>query len=359
VTGVQTCALPISGELLLSRALKEARERVLAEARAHPEWDGMGAVATALRVEDDGRAVALAHVGDTRAYLVSGAGVRQLSTDHLGPPPEPGRKRPVARDLGRAEMPEPWVETARVKVGPGDLLILCSDGLHDVLSGEELATELGRLRREGKDADGIATRLVAMVLGRGAPDNVTVVAVRIGDYQRGASPRRAWGLVLGLALVLILGLALLTWLLVPHPRARRAELPEQVAPGERVAFWPEAPVSITAVTRTDVDGASALVYGAKLRGVDWTAIVRRGVLTLDTVDLELEGPLVIDLRENGTLVLADSDLHAATVELRGDATSRVDVHAVRIYTDAPLTLPPGLQLDPAQVTVLPAADAPR
>lgn len=355
VIGAVPADVGLAGETVLARALKESRQRVLAEARAHPEWEGMGAVVTAVRVDDDGRNVCIAHVGDTRAYLVSGAGVRQITTDHLGPPPEPGRKRPVARDLGRVEMPEPWVETSRVRVNAGDVLILCSDGLHDLLHGEELATELGRLRRENKDADAIATRLVAMALGRGAPDNVTVVAVRVGSYTRGA-PRRAWGLILGLILALVVGLASLTWLLMPQARQHVAELPDKLLPGDRVSFWPEAPVTITAGTTTRIDGASALIYGARLRGVDWTAVVQRGVLTMDAVDLTLEGPLVIDLRQNGSLVIANSTLRVATLEIRGDTSSRLDPHNLHIYTDNPILLPPGMKLDPAHVDVRPSED---
>lgn len=343
----------VAGETLLARALRDARTRILAEAKAHPEWAGMGAVATAIRLDDDGRTVAVAHVGDTRAWLVGAGGVRQLTTDHVGAA-EGGQKPRVARDLGRAEMAEPWVETHRVRVSAGDLVVLATDGLHDVLPVDELTTELARLRREGKDADAVATRLVALPLGRGAPDNVTVVAVRIGSWQRrGRSRSMAWVAVASVfAIVALLGV--LAWLLVPRVRATPTALPEHVAASERVELWPVAPLDLAAGAHTTVDGA-LLVYGAELRGHDWALTTAHGLTTVDSARVELDGAWTIDLGEAGALVLADTQVHAAGLRITGGADARLVLEDVTVYTDGPVELPGGRQPKDGELVVVPPA----
>jgi protein phosphatase len=108
----------LAGETILAQAFTAARERILAAADEDPEKEGMGAVATAVRFDDGGGELSVAHVGDSRAYLVGVAGVRVLTHDHLAEG-RPGTKRQVARDLGRRDLRGEWVETSRVRVAAG------------------------------------------------------------------------------------------------------------------------------------------------------------------------------------------------------------------------------------------------
>ena len=74
----------MASETLLVRQFYDARDRILAHARAHPRCAGMGAAATAVRIDDDGTTASVAHVGDTRAWHVGPGGIVQLTKDHVG-----------------------------------------------------------------------------------------------------------------------------------------------------------------------------------------------------------------------------------------------------------------------------------
>lgn len=311
----------LASEALLAGALRDARTRILAEAAANPGHEGMGAVATAARLEDDGRTLAFAHVGDTRLYLVNAAGVRQLSSDHVAPGEG---KRPVSRDLGRAEMPEPWVETGRVRVAPGDLVILCSDGLYEPL-GDELAPLLGRLRREGATAEAVSRRLVGEALGRGGPDNVTVVAVRVADFERGDRARKV-GLAFFAALLLV-GALLAAAAVGAAAQARRGapptELPARL--DQSRSFYQQDRWTLLPQARTEVGpGVVFGLRGGHVKGLDWTVVVGPGgSLQLERSVLELEGALIIELGEGASALFFDSRVVAGRVIVRGPESATV------------------------------------
>ena len=132
----------------------------------------------------DGR-VALAHVGDSRAYLVRGGRIRQLTDDHsvVG---ELVRRREITESAAR-EHPHRHVLTRAVGVrrevapdlaeltsSPGDLFVLCSDGLTGLVRDEEIA----EAANAGTDLDAICAQLVDLANERGGEDNITVVLVR-------------------------------------------------------------------------------------------------------------------------------------------------------------------------------------
>jgi serine/threonine protein phosphatase PrpC len=123
--------------------------------------------------------------GDSRAYRVRGTEVEHVTRDHslvqslvdVGMlDPADAEHHPNANIITRAVgvAPELKVETVRGEVGPGDQFVLASDGLTRLVEDPELAEALGI-----GTLDEAADRLIEMVLARGAPDNVTIVIVKV------------------------------------------------------------------------------------------------------------------------------------------------------------------------------------
>ncbi len=150
---------------------------------------GMGTTVTALTL--NGHEAVVAHVGDSRAYLVRKGACRQLTSDHsrVGEmlrmkllTPEQAANHPARSQLTRSLGGDPTVQVDVVTadVAEGDSFVLCSDGLWDSVSRQELADIAGRI-----GGDTVATpveaadRLVDLALKRDAPDNVTVVVVHV------------------------------------------------------------------------------------------------------------------------------------------------------------------------------------
>ena len=160
-----------------------ANREIYVAAQAKAEFSGMGTTVVSL-LATDGR-VALAHVGDSRAYLVRGGRIRQLTDDHsvVG---ELVRRREITESAAR-EHPHRHVLTRAVGVrrevapdlaeltsAPGDLFVLCSDGLTGLVRDEEIAAAANA----STDLDAICAQLVDLANERGGEDNITVVLVR-------------------------------------------------------------------------------------------------------------------------------------------------------------------------------------
>ncbi len=173
-------------ERLLRRLMRLANRRVFRLARSRPELAGMGTTLTALLVASPWLAVA--HVGDSRAYLLRDGDVRQLTSDHslveemvrTGELSEgEARTHPQRHFLTRALGVEPRVEPDLL-VRPlrvGDLVVLVTDGVTRLLGPEEMAAAVLDARREGAAP---AERLVALANERGGFDNATCVVVELG-----------------------------------------------------------------------------------------------------------------------------------------------------------------------------------
>lgn len=151
----------------------------------HPTFNGMGTTVSA--VYWMGERIAVAHVGDSRAYLLRGGELTQLTHDHTlvqslvdeGRITEAEaavhpRRSIILRALDGFTPVEPDLSVRESRIG--DRYLLCSDGLSGVMSNDEIAA----LLREG-DPTGAVTRLVDLALERGAPDNVTVVVADVMD----------------------------------------------------------------------------------------------------------------------------------------------------------------------------------
>jgi serine/threonine protein phosphatase PrpC len=157
-------------------ALRQASRRIHTEAAASPEFAGMSSTCTLFL--DLGAIGLLAHVGDSRAYLVRDAEVAQLTTDHvvmtLGQSEDSikqVKRRVLARAVGHA--PDVEVDVAWVALQPDDQLVLCSDGLSDVLaSADELRECL-----EAFGAHAAPDVLVDLANVRGGRDNISAVVI--------------------------------------------------------------------------------------------------------------------------------------------------------------------------------------
>ncbi len=170
-----------------SAAIKETFGRVDDEIRAVSLAGGGGhSMGTTLTfaVVRDGEAV-VGHVGDTRAWLFHQGDLQQITVDHsrvgrlvragviteqdaIGHP----EANVLEQALGAGERPS--TDVYRVGVGPGDVLLLSSDGMHGTLSRDEIETTL----RDHPSMQDVCDRLAAMALAKGSSDNVTVVAWR-------------------------------------------------------------------------------------------------------------------------------------------------------------------------------------
>jgi len=163
-------------------AVRSANGAVFA-ASLDVETHGMGTTCTALALS--GREGYVGHVGDSRCYLVHNGQCSQLTADHsrVGEmlrmrliTPEQAANHPsrseLTRSLGAA--PGVQVDVVRTPISRGDVLMLCSDGLWDLVSRQEIAQASAL-----DSVDDAAEQLVAWALERGAPDNVTVLVVRI------------------------------------------------------------------------------------------------------------------------------------------------------------------------------------
>jgi serine/threonine protein phosphatase PrpC len=160
-------------------AIRAANAAILAEARVRGKQ--MGSTIVALLVE--GARYAILWVGDSRAYLLRGGRLVQLSRDHSQVQemvarglmePEQAIGHPMGHILSRAVGVQAEVEVDRAdgEVQAGDVFLLCSDGLHGVVDDAIIAGELGRAA-PGRALD----RLIALTLDNGAPDNVTAIAI--------------------------------------------------------------------------------------------------------------------------------------------------------------------------------------
>jgi serine/threonine protein phosphatase PrpC len=176
------------------RALAAANAAIVTRSQSNADESGMGCVATAARLT--GSSLAIAHVGDTRAYLISAAGLEQLTRDHTvvaelrekrGMTEEQARALPgqhrVTRDLGgERRQGLDWVDTGEVELRSGDMLLMCSDGLHDLVRDGELSKILGAARSGRQDPEAVVDELIELALSRGGHDNITVVIARFeGD----------------------------------------------------------------------------------------------------------------------------------------------------------------------------------
>lgn len=166
------------------KAILQADARLMEEMQLNPKLTGMGTTLTLAFVENS--RLFLAHVGDSRCYLLAKEQFQQLTHDHnmaaemvrrgLLSPEEAAKSRMrhvITNVLGGHEAGA-HVELHRIELEPGDTLLLCSDGLHGMLSDERIAQVLN----EETDPEDACQKLVSEANERGGKDNITAIVAR-------------------------------------------------------------------------------------------------------------------------------------------------------------------------------------
>jgi serine/threonine protein phosphatase PrpC len=166
------------------KALRGANAAVMKASENYRDWNGMGSTAVVALLHN--RILTLANVGDSRAYLLRNGALQMLSQDHSVAAllaeqnlisREEVRTHPLRNRLtaclGIEERIQPFASS--IPLQPGDRLLLCSDGLWDMLTDQEIS----ELWREFPDAKEAVQVLIAAANRLGGQDNVTVVALDI------------------------------------------------------------------------------------------------------------------------------------------------------------------------------------
>jgi protein phosphatase len=172
----------------LAGRVREANRRIYDRSRTELGREGMGTTLTAAYLDDG--SVAIAHVGDSRAYLFRDGELTRLTQDHSlvdelvrrgKLTEEQAAEHPQRSIITRALGPEPDVEvdTWTYPVRPGDVLLLCSDGLTSMVSDERIAEVLAAAQTLDEAGQGLIDEANAA----GGRDNITVVLTRVEEVE--------------------------------------------------------------------------------------------------------------------------------------------------------------------------------
>jgi serine/threonine protein phosphatase PrpC len=170
----------------LKNAVAQANFQIFQSAQKNPDQRGMGATITALWLKDT--LLSIAHVGDSRAYLLRNGNLQQLTNDHSLVAEQVRRGLITPQQAEESEMqsvllralgahPEVEIDVDEVEIIPRDALLLCSDGLTRMVTEPEIA---GALQAETVPS-AAAERLIALANENGGVDNITVIVVRFED----------------------------------------------------------------------------------------------------------------------------------------------------------------------------------
>ena len=169
---------------MLQSAVKLANFTVFDQSAQFEEFDGMGTTLVAVLVK--GKKATVINVGDSRAYGISRKGIQQITKDHSlvqmmvergELKPEQAKTYPGKNFITRAIGTETFVmsDLYHLDVAKGDYLLLCSDGLSNMMDDQEILFEVVH----GVNKEHCCQRLLDIAKNRGAPDNVTSVLVLI------------------------------------------------------------------------------------------------------------------------------------------------------------------------------------
>jgi serine/threonine protein phosphatase PrpC len=176
----------------LLSSIRQANRIIFEAAQSRREYAGMGTTVVSVLAVDDH--VVLAHVGDSRIYRIRDDRIVQLSRDHslvqqqvergiISPQEAHGSqyRHLITRALGLKESLE--VELEEQPARPGDVLLLCSDGLSDLVEDEEM---LAILREHGDELEKACQALVDRANYKGGDDNITALLIQVREGDRGA-----------------------------------------------------------------------------------------------------------------------------------------------------------------------------
>jgi serine/threonine protein phosphatase PrpC len=184
-----------AGERRVVELIREANRRVHERASTDAATSGMGTTVTIAFVEADGT-VTFGHVGDSRAYLLRDGMLEQLTDDHslvaelvrrgeLSPAEAEvhPQRSVITRALGTD--PDVDVDTFAVEGRPGDLFLICSDGLSDMVDQETIESIL---RTHRDDLEAASKSLVQAANRAGGEDNITAVLFELTEGEPGEAP---------------------------------------------------------------------------------------------------------------------------------------------------------------------------
>jgi PPM family protein phosphatase len=232
-------------------AIAEANRRIVAAGRSDEKLSGMGTTVVAVRFGGTQRepVAEVAHVGDSRAYLMRGGDMKAITEDHSlvaelvrsgdltrDQAAEHPQKNLITRALGADE--EVDVDTAVLPIEAGDRILLCSDGLSDMISEAEIS-EL--LADSPQDPERVARGLLSAALEAGGNDNITIVVVDVKEQpaaDAGERPERRSG---GTSEMLALGPSGQGTLTPPRSKGTQKSRPRRTARAARRkrprGFW--------------------------------------------------------------------------------------------------------------------------
>lgn len=177
-------------------AVRTANARIFELSLTDPAVAGMGTTATVALVDEHAETLTLAHVGDSRAYRLRDGILEQLTTDHslVAELVRTGRlteaeaavhphRSVITRALGTEADVE--VDTRTLELAPGDLVLLCSDGLSAMVPDDAIARLLDE---SGRDPYVAADALVRAANAAGGDDNVTVVVFELVEGEPRTAP---------------------------------------------------------------------------------------------------------------------------------------------------------------------------
>jgi protein phosphatase len=175
--GLPRRASRLRGSILL------ANDRILAAAQENDAYSGMGTTVVSAYFSPNNQRVYIAHVGDSRCYRLRATKLTQLTTDHtLGAAGIQGKSAAVlSRAVGIEENVE--VDVSMESPLPGDIYLLCSDGLSRMVKNEEIQSTLETV----KDLDEATKILIDKANQGGGRDNITAILVRVDDAKVVAS----------------------------------------------------------------------------------------------------------------------------------------------------------------------------
>jgi len=199
---------------LLSQSLKAANQAVYSEAQSKPELEGMGTTCVAAAVRDG--LLYFAHMGDSRIYLLRDGRLESLTEDHsfvaeqlrAGKISEEDARKSrfrnvITKAIGLGPDAEPTTGSAEFR--PGDVLLLCTDGL----SGPVQSDEIANILLDSSDPDEACNHLARAALRNGGSDNVTALVATYGSPRK-AKTSSSWLVptMMGVILGIVVGLAL-------------------------------------------------------------------------------------------------------------------------------------------------------
>jgi len=186
----------------ICRAITAANNRICEEAATNETWRGMACVLTLALISDE--KVFVGHVGDSRLYLTWNGAIRKLTSDHspVGEREDAGelneaeamahpRRNEVFRDVGsrkRLADEEDFIEVKEFLFKPDAAILLCSDGLSDLLTSAEI---LNVMERYEGDPERVARELVEEANLAGGADNITAIFIAGSEFLGNSSPSAA------------------------------------------------------------------------------------------------------------------------------------------------------------------------